>query len=173
MNKSELYITKVNQILQTVDFKILDKSCNSDDKTYAKDILDRMHKALIDVYGTDYFDWRCGDFVDVPAVIRGEKTGYVSLGLVNLDLQSSGEHWGTYIFTENGVLDHGEKATKVDQILLNNRYIPYQYWYTPYIPDDHHVDFDNMPEEVKAIIGGYLGEEISDVTIEKGEQDLV
>lgn len=172
MKKSDLFISKINQILKTVDFKRLDESCNGDDKSYARVTLDRMHDALVETYGADYFDWRSGDFVDVPAVIKGEKSGHISLGLVNLDLQSSGEHWGTYIFTENGVLDHGGKLTDAQNDLLNALYIPYQYWYTPYIPDDHHVDFDNVPDDVMKIIGGYLGEDISNETIGEGEQGL-
>lgn len=168
MTKNELFIDKINQILKTVNFKKLDESCNTEDKSYAKTILDRMHNALVEVYETDCFDWRCGDFVDIPAVIRGEKSGHISLGLVNLDLQSSGEHWGTFIFTEKGVLDHGGKLSDGENALLNAEYIPYQYWYTAYLPDDHHVDFDNVPEDVKGIIGGYLGEDI----LNEGDQEL-
>lgn len=172
MTKSELFISKINQILKTVDFKRLDESCNGEDKSYARVTLDRMHDALVDVYGADYLDWRCGDFVDVPAVIWGEKSGHISLGLVNLDLQSSGEHWGTYIFTDNGVLDHGGKLSDAQNDLLNTLYIPYKYWYTPYIPDDHHVDFNDVPEDVKQIIGDYLGEDINDEISDEGMQEM-
>lgn len=172
MTKNELFIDKINQILKSVDFKKLDESCNSEDKSYARTILDRMHDALVEVYDTDYIDWSCGDFIYIPAVIRGEKSGHISLGLVNLDLQSSGEHWGTYIFTEKGVLDHGGKLSDAQNTMLNAEYIPYQYWYTAYLPDDHHVDFDNVPDDVKGIISSYLGEEISNASIEEGEQEL-
>jgi hypothetical protein len=31
-------------------------------------------------------------------------------------------------------------------------YIPYDYWYTVSVERDHHVDFDNVPEKVAALL---------------------
>lgn len=157
MSKNTEYIIRVNKILKDVDFRKLDKSCNGDDKSYAKEILGKLHKELIDVYGTDCFDWRVGDFVDLPAVIKGQRSGRVSLGLVTLDLESSGEHYGTNIFTAVGVIDHGDDAImEASKKYLNDQYIPYDYWYTPFVPRDHHVDFDHIPSDVREIMSDYI-----------------
>ena len=35
-------------------------------------------------------------------------------------------------------------------------YIPYDYWYTPYIEHDHHVDYENIPDDVREIMSDYI-----------------
>ncbi len=54
-----------------------------------------MHDAFIETYGTDYHDSDY-EFVELPAVIQGRNTSHNDLGIVTLDLESSGEHWGTH-----------------------------------------------------------------------------
>ena len=71
MSKNSDYLIRVNKILKEIDFEKLDESCNGSDKSYAKEILRKLHDELMTVYGTDYLDWRSGDFVDIPAVIKG------------------------------------------------------------------------------------------------------
>lgn len=157
MSKNSDYLIRVNKILKEIDFEKLDGSCNGSDKSYAKEILRKLHDELMTVYGTDYLDWRSGDFVDIPAVIKGRNSGHVSLGLVTVDLESSGEHYGTYIFSRKGVIDHGDDAiTEAAQNFLNTLYIPYDYWYTPYIEHDHHVDYENIPDDVREIMSDYI-----------------
>ncbi|MHB8061623.1 MAG: hypothetical protein ACYDG2_03140 [Ruminiclostridium sp.] len=98
--------------------------------------------------GTDYLDSGY-EFVDIPAVIQGRNTGHIGLGIVTLDLESSGEHWGTFFLTPMGVIDQGgEKMKPAESKYLSTVYIPYDYWYTVYIERDHHVDFDNVPEKI-------------------------
>ncbi len=142
------YIERVNTLLETVDFSRLDRSCNSKNSTYACDILKQMHELFTEVYQTDSLDYEY-EFVDVPAVIRGRNTGHLCLGLVTLDLQSSGEHYGSWFFTSRGVIDDGsEEMRPEDALYLRDIYSPYDYWYSVYIQRDHHVDFDHVPEKV-------------------------
>lgn len=144
-----VYIERLNSILPTVDFVKLDKACNSAEDGYAKEILKRLHDAFMEVYGTDYLDDSDHEFVELPAVIKGRNTGHVGLGIVSLDLQSSGEHWGTFFLTPMGVIDHGEEKLQPAQAdYLSTVYIPYDYWYTVSVERDHHVDFDNVPEKI-------------------------
>ena len=160
MDKNSLFIKKVNELLKKVDYRMLDYSCNEGDKSYAKDFLKKLHDAFVDVYGSDYLDWRSGDFVDIPAVIRGEESGKIAIGLVNVDLQSAGEHWGSFMFTEIGVVDDsGESITEKMAQYIKKNFIPYKYWYTPYIADDHHVDFENIPEDVSEFLSDYVSDE--------------
>lgn len=39
--------------------------------------------------------------------------------------------------------------------------VPYQYWYTPYIERDHHVDFDDLPPEVEEVLSYATGEDMN------------
>ncbi len=151
-NLQSVFIERLNDLLPTVDFERLDRSCNSTNDEYAKEILKRMHDLFVEVYRTDTLDSDY-EFVQVPAVIRGRNTGHIGLGLVSLDLQSSGEHWGTFFLTPRGVIDQGfEKMKPADSKHLSAVYIPYDYWYTVSIERDHHVDFDHIPENVAELL---------------------
>jgi hypothetical protein len=147
------YIERLNAMLPAVDFAKLDRSCNSKKAEYAKEILKQMHDLFVEVYRTDDLDYGDYEFVDVPAVIRGRNTGHIGLGIVTLDLQSSGEHFGTFFLTPRGVIDQGfEEMKPADTKYLADVYVPYDYWYTVYIQRDHHVDFDHVPEKVAQML---------------------
>lgn len=145
MNNKDLqaaYIERLNCILPTVEFAKLDHSCNSAEDDYAKEVLKQMHDAFVEVYGTDYLDNSDYEFVELPVVNIG-------LGIVSLDLDSSGEHWGTFFLTPMGVIDQGnEKLQPTQSNYLSTIYIPYDYWYTVSVERDHHVDFENLPEKI-------------------------
>lgn len=143
------YIERLNDLLQPIDFKKLDVSCNLADDSYTKDILKRMHDSFIEVYKNDYPDDFTYEFVEVPAGIRGRNTEHIRLGIVSLDLGSSGEHWGTFFLTPKGVIEQGDKKQSVsDTKYLEQTYIPYDYWYTVSLERDHHVNFNNVPENI-------------------------
>lgn len=127
----------------------LDQSCNSAEDDYAKEILKQMHDAFVEVYGTDYLNNSNYEFVELPAVIQKRNTGHIGLGIVSLDLDSSGEHWGTFFLTPMGVIGQGnEKLQPTQSSYLSTVYIPYNYWYTISIERDHHKDFENAPEKI-------------------------
>ena len=111
-------------------------------------------------YGTDYLDEGSYEFVQIPAVIRSRKTGKMCLGIVTLDLQSSGEHWGTDFLTPYGVVTQGNPdAAKDLQVYIRDQYIPYDYWYTAEVENDIHIDLDNVPEPVADLIATARGEQ--------------
>lgn len=128
-NKQQKYIDKVNRILSSVDFNRLDCSCNSSNNDYARSILQALHKAFVSVYQTDYLDRGEYEFVELPAVIRGRNTGHIALGIVTLDLESSGEHFGTFFLTPHGVIDQGGEHITEQQ-----------------------VDFESVPPEVAELL---------------------
>ncbi len=150
-NLQETYIERLNTLLPTVDLRELDQSCNSTKDEYAKAILKQMHDMFVEVYGTDYLEVDGYEFVELPAVIQGRNTGHIGLGIVTLDLESSGEHWGTFFLTPLGVIDQ-EKKTPAQAKYLSTVYIPYDYWYTVSLERDHHVDFDNVPEKIAGLL---------------------
>lgn len=156
MTNQEKFIENVNEILQDVDFEKLDQSCNGGNPEYAKEVLGQMHGAFISAYGCNYLERGGYGFVELPAVIRGRNGGHVTLGIVTVDLHSSGEHWGTFLLTPKGVLDQGsESLTEADRNYLRENFAPYDYWYTPTVGGDIHVDFENVPESVQSFLKSY------------------
>lgn len=152
------YTDAVNGILSNVKFPLLSRSCNGHDIGYAKEVLQKLHQAFVDTYGSDCIKSVYGDFLDVPAVIQGIKTGNIALGLVTLDLSSSGEHWGTAFFTEHGVIDQcDENLSAASRKYLQEYFGSYNYWYTPEIPGDIHVDFENLPGKVQTLLSACTG----------------
>lgn len=146
------YIEKLDALLSTVDFSRLDKSCNSNNDEYAKEILKQMHDLFVEVYRTENLDSDY-EFVQLPAVIQGRNTGHIGLGLIALDLQSSGEHCGTVFLTPRGAIHQGsEKMNRTDFKYLSTMYRPYDYWYTVSIERDYHVEFDHVPEKVAGLL---------------------
>ena len=64
----------------------------------------------------------------------------------------SGEHWGTTFLTPGGPLVQGNaELTEEQKRAIREYYIPYDYWYTPLVERDHHVNFTDMPETVANI----------------------
>lgn len=155
MELQKAFIDKVNTILENVDFEKLLKSANGQDQGYAMDILKQLHQAFVDTYGTDCITDRELGFIDVPAVIRGRKAGEVFLGLVSIDLESSGEHWNSVFFMEDGVVDQ-VAADKWDTGFFR-RVGVYDYWYTPEIPCDIHVNFEQIPNRVGSLLRSCSG----------------
>lgn len=150
--KRREFIEKVNGILEDVDFKLLNMSCNSENTGYAAEKLLAMHQAFGEVYGEGYVDESCG-MVMMPAVIRGRKSGIQTLALVTIDLESAGEHWNTVFLTPGGPIAQGNKElTQEQKKALSEYYLPYDYWYTPLVERDHHVDFAEMPESARRMI---------------------
>lgn len=153
MKLQEKFIKNVNSVLLNVDFERLDNSCNGKDKTYAKEVLEQMHNAFVSVYGDGMIYGEGVEFIQLPAVICGSASGHVALGIVTIDLQSSGEHWGTFFLTPHGVLDQGSKNLDADKKeYIRKEFIPYDYWYTPKVYGDIHVDFNNIPNEVQELM---------------------
>ena len=147
-------------ILPRIDFPMLETSYSTPERAYAKQVLATLHQASVKAYGEGALSAdRCGDFVAVPAVIRAKNTGELCIGLVSLDLLSSGEHWGTDFYTKHGVLTQGMVDDPVHQERIR-RMIPYDYWYTPHIAGDIHINFFNIPAEAKALL------QAKDMTVE-------
>lgn len=153
MNKQNMFIENVNKVLEKVDLEKLDESCNGEDKTYAKEVIKQMHNAFVLSYGNECLYEGDYEFVQMPAVIQGRDTGYMALGVVTIDLESSGEHWGTFFLTPHGVLDQGSRnLTMEEKDYIREKFIPYDYYYTPKVDGDIHVGFENVPEQIDELL---------------------
>ena len=155
---NEIYIEQINSYhLPEINCLELERACNSDDDSYAKVVLKGLHDAFVDVYGTATLD-DSHEFVLLPAVIKGTNTGHMGIGFVELDLQSSGEHWGTYFLSPIGLLQQGGTNLKpVQAQYISEHYIPYEYWYTVDIPHDIHVN-QNTPDKVAELLSACVPE---------------
>ncbi len=156
---AETFADNINAVLRKVSFEHLESSLQRPDKSYAGEVLKQMHNAFMKTYGTDYLDVSSYEFVSIPAVIRSRQTGKLCLGVVTLDLESSGEHWGTDFLTPYGVMSQGDPDANADlQKYIRDNFIPYDYWYTADVEDDIHVNFDDIPEDVDNLIAVARGE---------------
>jgi len=153
MDLMDKYINDLNKkILGEIDYEKLQQSYQTKEMEYAKTVLKQMHDTFVKVYGTDYLEKYDHEFVAVPAIIKGSNTGEICIGLVELDLQSSGEHWGTIFLTEYGVARQGDEDNpKESSDFISQKYMSYDYWYTVQIEGDIHIDIDEMPEDVAPI----------------------
>ncbi len=157
---AETFADNINAVLRKVSFEQLESSLQSPDKSYAEEILKEMHNAFVKTYGTDYLEEGEYEFVSIPAVIQSRKTGKLCLGIVTLDLESSGEHWGTDFLTPYGVVSQGDPDTDVNlQEYIHDNFMPYDYWYTADVEGDIHVDFDDIPDDVSDLITAARGEQ--------------
>lgn len=156
----EQFIDNMNAVLKNVHFVRLENSCASPDKSYAGEVLKRMHDAFVKTHGTDHLENGEFEFVSIPAVIRSSNTGKLCLGIVTLDLGSSGEHWGTDFLTPYGVVSQGAPDMNADlRKYIRENFSPYDYWYTADVERDIHVGFDKIPEDVAGLIAIARGEQ--------------
>lgn len=154
------FAENMNAVLKNVHFVRLESSCASPNKSYAGEVLKQKHNAFMKTYGTDYLDGSSYEFVSIPSVIRSCQTGKLCLGIVTLDLQSSGEHWGTDFLTPYGVAAQGDPNMDASlQAYIRDNFMPYDYWYTADVENDIHIDLDEMPESVADLIAVARGEQ--------------
>ena len=121
------------------------------DREPVTQLLKKLHNAYQSVYGTDSLD-ESYDFVTVPAAIRVNASGEIYAGLVQLDLSSSGEHWDTLFITPIGAFWQTDESRNRQQKDYINSLIPYEYYFTPDIPGDIHVNKENMPYDVRDML---------------------
>lgn len=145
----EAFIYEINNVvIPRIRWDVLNASYSKHGHAYAKQVLGEMHQAFKRVYGKEpVTKERCGELVCLPAITRANNTGELCVGLMQIDLSSSGEHWDTQFFTEQGVLPH-PTCIDLQEDGRVDRLIPYSYWYTPHVQRVIHVNYRNMPAEV-------------------------
>ena len=151
------YIDYINDnILPSIDYAELQKSYNMD-MAYAKGILNRLHDAMIQVYGSDKLDEYDSDegFVIIPGVVCGKENKNLCVALLELDLSSSGEHWGTSCLCNQGVVSQNNTGKDPVADKVFREIGAYDYCYTAVIPDDIHVDKSRLPDELKAVLNDF------------------
>lgn len=156
IGNDEVYTNNLNLDMgrKTPDFKAIVKSLKTEDKTEAKEMLKKLHDEFVNSFGTDDVDNLIGDeeFIHLPAVCKSRDTGELHIGLVYVDLDSSGEHWGTRFITEKGFIGHDDFEKDHPDYAYIKDIGSYDYWYTPTYDEDIHSSIDNAPEDVLELI---------------------
>lgn len=151
--KMAAFLDRMYETLGNTDLAALNRSVNGPDTTLAHETLQKMQEAFEEVYGEEPMAWS-EEYILAPAVFKGRESQVNALGLVVLDLQSSGEHCGSIFFTPEGIIQQNEIADhpNIAQYLKEN-FNSYEYWYTPAVEHDIHMDFENVPEDVQKLAG--------------------
>lgn len=116
-----------------------------------KELLKDMTNKFREIYGTDELIEDM-EFVLVPAVIKPEKCKELFAGIVQLDLTSSGEHYGTDFFTPFGIIN----PCNENLLAVHKKYLrllhPYDYYPTIQYPGDIHVNWSKCPKEAMDVV---------------------
>ena len=154
---TERYVDYIDKnILPVINYNRLQASYSSD-MVYAKTILNLLHKAMVKIYGGESFELNSGDeeFVVIPGVVRGIKSGNMVIVLLELDLSSSGEHRETYFLCKYGVVSHNDNKNTPGSKYIRSMIGAYEYCYTATIPDDIHVNYENLSKEIKNVLNDF------------------
>lgn len=156
IGNDEVYTNNLNLDMRrkTLDFKAIVNSLRTGDNTDAKEMLKMLHDEFVNAFGTDDVDNLIGDeeFIHLPAVCKSRDTGELHIGLVYVDLESSGEHWGTRFITEKGFIGHDDFEKDHPDYKYIKDIGSYDYWYTPTYDDDIHSSIENAPDDVLELI---------------------
>ena len=150
------YLAYLNKnIFQFIDYDKLQESYETD-MIYAMGVLNHLHKAMVEVYGSEQLEETDSEdeFVYVPGALCHLEKGYMCIAMFELDLSGQGEHWGTDYLCRAGIVSQDDKDEELKN-LLNSIYIPYSYCYTADIPCDIHVNKDNLHNNLKLVLENF------------------
>ena len=158
-NRTKKFIYFINEnVLPFVDFELLGQSCEIlKDKSYAKAVLNELTVAARNIYGdTVRAEYKGYDFILVPGIVQAAHSGKLCLALLELDLSSSGEHWGTDFLSKYGVISASDIETHSETIQQFCRtLLPYNYDYTINIPGDIHSENQQLTDKAKMFLADY------------------
>ena len=153
-----LYVDYINtKVLPKIDYGRLQEDYGTAEKAYAKSVLNALHQGVLEVYGTGTFDRdTAGGYVLLPGVVQSKATGELCIALLELDLQSSGEHCATDFLTRYGCINQNEPEMP-EQVrkFLRETYGAYEYGYTATLTDDIHVDKGSLPQAMREMLRNF------------------
>lgn len=156
------YLDYINtNTLPKINYDRLQADYATPDKEYAKSILNALHQGVQTMYGTEIFGRdTAGGYVLLPGVVQSQATDNLCIALLELDLESSGEHCGTTFLTRYGCVNQfdEEMPDKVRKF-LRDTYGAYEYGYTATLTDDIHVNKNRLPPAMKEMLENFRGHE--------------
>lgn len=156
----DLFVDKINaEVFRKLSIRECGRIYSEQDILAMTGISKNMHNAFVPVYQTELLD-RDYEWVMLPAVIRAQNSGMLSVGLVTLDLQSSGEHLGTDILTPAGMMNlHDDDRNLEFRERMIKQWCPYDYYYIPFVENDIHVNYSHIPEAVREMLNACRADE--------------
>lgn len=155
-SKMNLYVDYINEhVLTRIDYARLQKDYETEEKAYAKGVLNALHKGVLEIYGTETFDQNTvkEGFVLLPGVLQSREKGNLCIALLELDLLSSGEHWGTdYLIKYGCIHSEGERLPDSVQQFIQDTYGAYDYICTAVLGNDIHVQKDSLTHDMKQML---------------------
>lgn len=174
-DNTDRYVEYINKsILSKIEYEKLQESYGTEEKAYAKQVLNALSQAAVECYGTAYFDgFDENEYVVLPGIIRSRTNGNICLGLLEIDLQSSGEHCGTTFLVNHGcVPQFSEEIPDNVRNFVRETYGNYEYMYTIGIETDHHVDLETTHEDIREMLDTFedysfemFDEEVQEATL--------
>lgn len=150
-----LYVDYINaNVMTKIDYERLQLDYATEEKAYAKSVLNALHQGVQVVYSTEIFDRdTAGGYVLLPGVVQSKDTGELCIALLELDLQSSGEHCATDFLIRYGCISQFEQDMPDDvRKFLRETYGAYDYGYTATLNDDIHVDKSRLPPKMREVL---------------------
>lgn len=147
------YVDYINaHVLPFIDYDRLQADYATGEKVYGKSVLNALHRGMLEVYGTDTFDENtAGGYVLLPGVVES-KNGNFCVALLELDLQSSGEHCATDFLIGQGCINQFEDMPDKLRRYLSETYPSYEYGYTATVENDIHT----IPDRLSPCARGFL-----------------
>lgn len=158
MEAYDRYIAHLNHnILPYINYEALQRSYETEDKAYAKTILYVLNRAAISCYGSDTLECHGElDYAVLPGLIQSKDTRRICLALLDIDLDSSGEHCGTAFLTQYGVVSQGHIEEQEIRDFMKEMYSGgYDYAYTFMVDGDIHIDNSDIPPAIKDFLATY------------------
>jgi len=157
ITKDTVFINNLNMRIteEKIDVTKAADSYKSEDKTEAKDLLKSMVEAFKDTYSVTDIDKIASDgegFIHLPAVIKGCKSGALCVGLVYVDLQSSGELHNVQFALPGGFYEEYDKDMPKEAKNVRKEIGEYDYWYPFDYSGDIHTNFNNVPDDVQKML---------------------
>lgn len=167
------YVDYINaKVLPKINYERLQADYGTEEKAYAKSVLNALHQGLLTVYGTETFDREtAGGYVLLPGVVQSKATGELCIALLELDLQSSGEHCGTDFLVRYGCISQLEPEIP-DEVrkFLRDTYGAYDYGYTAKLTADIHVNKARLPQAMREVLEDFRQHEFVSCDERQGAQ---
>lgn len=154
--KMNFYVDYINRnVLNRINYARLQEDYQTEEKAYAKSVLNALHQGVIEVYGTETFgrDTLEEGYVLLPGVLRSRENGNVCIALLEMNLSSPGEHWEIDYLTKYGCISpYKEDLPEAVNQFLKETYGTYDHGYTATLPDNIIVNKGRMPDALKEIL---------------------
>ena len=154
--KMNFYVDYINRnVLNRINYARLQEDYQTEEKVYAKSVLNALHQGVMEVYGTETFDRDTLEegFVLLPGVLQSGESGNVCIALLEMNLSSPGEHWEIDYLTKYGCISpYKEDLPEAVNQFLKETYGTYDHGYTATLPDNIIVNKGRMPDALKEIL---------------------